>query len=487
LISFGQELLMGNLSLNTRTALALSVAIPLALISLVGPVCGQTASLEPLEAWVAPAIEQHWLVGGAVGLITPQGQELAGFGSWAHDDARVPNGDTLFEIGSISKVFTGLLLADAVVRGELTLETEVARLLPSGIDLDVLGRPITLLDLTTHSSGLPRMPSNIRPSDPFSPYVDYDVTMLLAFMDEVEPVRAPEVSYEYSNLAVGLLGWLVANNAGSDYETLLSERVFVPLGMTDTALSLDERLAPRLAQAHDSDGQPSSPWPMDVLAGAGGIRSSARDMLRFARFALGQLEPVGSDTLTDALALSMIPRREVTGDPRMRMGLGWHVNVDRDAWWHNGQTGGYHAMLTVLPEDGVAVVGLSNTAGGVIEQVVNGLVSESMDWGPMTITLPDFAALDAAALDRLAGRYGHRLLGVLVVRREELGLSAQLGPQQALRIWPESESRCAYRAVPAVLEFELSEEQTLASAVVLHQNGGEMNFERLGAEGDGEQ
>jgi CubicO group peptidase (beta-lactamase class C family) len=442
------------------------------------PLSSQIAEESRVDAAVAAALEQQWLMGGSIAQLTPEGASVHGFGRLSLSDSCTPDGDTLFEIGSISKVFTGLLLADAVLRGELSLDTTVAELLPEGVELDVVGRPITLLDLSTHTSGLPRMPSNIAPEDPARPFEGYDATLMLEFLDAVEPERAPEVAYEYSNLAVGLLGWLVAQNAESDYETLLKERVLTPLGMHDTALSLGPRLAAQFAPPHDTDGESSASWGLGVLKGAGGIRSSARDMLRFARFAAGELEPEGSETLTGALALSMIPRRAVTGDERMRMGLGWHINIDRGVWWHNGQTGGYHAMLEVLPEEGVAVLGLSNTANDVIDQVVEGLVGEWLDGDALNVSLPEFLHVKPEGLQRLVGRYRNPLLGVLVVTRKADRLYAQLSNQPAFRIWPESERRFTYRVVDAQLEFDAGDD-TAPRGVVLFQNGGEMPFERM--------
>jgi CubicO group peptidase (beta-lactamase class C family) len=444
------------------------------------PLSSQIADGARIDTAIAAALEGQWLVGGSVAQLTPEGELLHGFGSWSREDSRVPDGDTLFEIGSISKVFTGLLLADAVVRGELSLETTVAELLPDDIDLDVVGRPITLLDLSTHTSGLPRMPHNFAPADPARPFEDYDVALLLECMDEVAPQRAPEVSYEYSNLAVGLLGWLVAQNAESDYETLLTERVLEPLGMHDTALVLEPRLAARFAPPHNTDGEASAAWKLGSLKGAGGIRSSARDMLRFARFAVGELEPVGSETLTRALAVSMIPRRDVSGDGSMRIGLGWHINIDEDVWWHNGQTGGYHAMLQVIPDADVAVLGLSNTANGVIEQVVNGLMVEWLGGDSLNVQLPHFEQLEPGALKRLVGRYSHALLGTLDVTRTDDRLYAQLPNQPAFRIWPESKVWFSYRGVDARLLF-LGHEGP-ASEVRLYQNGAEMPFERIADE-----
>ena len=196
--------------------------------------------------------------------------------------------DTLFEIGSITKTFTSLLLADMVVKGEVKLDDPISKYLPAGVKAPSRnGREITFLDLATHTSGLPRMPSNIKPADPMNPYKDYTV-------DKSSNTSTPTSSTSTSARIIsirtsgpGVLGQVLALRAGKDYETLVRERILAPLGMSDTTITLSAGLAERFATPHDDKLKPTSPWDFTGLAGAGAIRSTARDMLKYAAANLG--------------------------------------------------------------------------------------------------------------------------------------------------------------------------------------------------------
>jgi len=136
------------------------------------------------------------------------------------------NGDTIFEIGSISKVFTSLLLADMVNRKEVALDDPAAKYLPEHVRMpERSGKAITLLDLSTHRSGLPRVPGNLNPKDPTNPYADYSVDDLYQFLSGYTLPRDPGSEVEYSNLGGGLLGHILAHRAGTDYESLIRSRI----------------------------------------------------------------------------------------------------------------------------------------------------------------------------------------------------------------------------------------------------------------------
>lgn len=452
-----------------------------ALVALAVASSAQLVPAERLDRVAEPALRQEFLVGAAVGQLGPEGQLVHGLGRMGVDDPRRPDGDTIFEIGSISKVFTGLLLADAVVRGEVELATPVAELLPDDVELGVTGRPITLQDLSTHVSGLPRMPGNFIPLNLLNPYDGYDNGRMFAFLDGFEPERAPGDQWEYSNLAVGLLGQLLAAQAGVDYPTLLRERILDPLGMSDTGVAPDEHFGDRLAAPHDVDGEPAGTWDLEAMEAAGGIRSSARDMLRFAAFCLGELEPEGSETLRDALDLSMLPRCPTDQGGIHHMGLGWMINVDLGIWWHNGATGGYHAMFEVLPDEGRAVVALGNMSGGLVEQLADGMVVEWLGEGEFSVHLPTQVRLAPAALDEFVGNYYSPTTGALVVEREGHKLYGRMSIQPRYRLWPESARRVRYRVVEAALEFD---EGVPCQRVVLHQFGAEVPLERMPDEDD---
>ena len=207
-------------------------------------------------------------VGLVVGVVG-EGTRVVSYGTLGVGDDRAVDGDTLYEIGSVNKVFTTLLLADAVERGEVRLDQSVAELLPEGVTMPERdGQEITLLDLATYRSGLPRLPDNFAPQDVDNPYADYTADDLYACLSGHELERGIDEAYEYSNLGVGLLGHVLALNAGTDYATLLKERILDPLGMDDTMFAVPEEFSDRYARGHDADLQPVDDWTWDVTGGA---------------------------------------------------------------------------------------------------------------------------------------------------------------------------------------------------------------------------
>ncbi len=197
----------------------------------------------------------HWLgqsgpcqVGIIVGVIEPKGRRIVAYGKRDHGDAAVLNGDTVFEIGSITKGFTTLLLAEMVQRGEVALDDPVAKYVPAKVRVPARGgRQITLRDLATHTSGLPHDPSNLSPQDPANPAADYSVEQLYSFLSSHTLRRDIGIRYEYSNVGVSLLGHALANRSGMDYEGLLAERILGPLGIASTRFSLNQAMNQRLA------------------------------------------------------------------------------------------------------------------------------------------------------------------------------------------------------------------------------------------------
>jgi CubicO group peptidase (beta-lactamase class C family) len=221
------------------------------------------------------------------------------------------------------------------------------------------GREITLLDLATASSGLPPLPFNINPANPADPYADYEARDLYAFLSGYTLPRDPGAAYEYSNLGMGLLGHVLALRAGKSFEELVAERILLPLGMRDTRMVPTPSMRERLAAGHADDLAPAAGWNVAVLAGAGGWRSTADDMLRFLA---AQLTPPPGP-LGRALAMAREPRRP-TGRPEFRIGLGWHVleRNGRSIAWHNGRTAGYCSFIALDAASGANVVVLSNAS-----------------------------------------------------------------------------------------------------------------------------
>jgi serine-type D-Ala-D-Ala carboxypeptidase/endopeptidase len=270
------------------------------------------------------------------------------------------DGRTLFEIGSITKVFTGILLAEMAERGEVRLEQPVAELLPGDVVVPSRnGRQIRLVDLSTHSSGLPRMPDNFTPGDSRNPYVDYTVPKLYDFLRRHELRRDIGVESEYSNVGVGLLGHALARRAGTSYEALVTARILEPLGMTSTKITLSPADVARLAPGHNARGQQVQNWDLaEAFAGAGGLRSNVDDMLTFLA---ANLMPPGSSTLGRAIRNAQTVHFKGAGG--RKGGLGWGLSLpkrERNVLTHSGGTGGYNTFVAVDPERRLGVVVLSN-------------------------------------------------------------------------------------------------------------------------------
>jgi CubicO group peptidase (beta-lactamase class C family) len=296
------------------------------------------------------------VVGMSVGVAQDDAVLLKGYGRIRHDREVRPGADTVYEIGSVSKVFTGVLLAILVLDGTVRLDQPVQELLPDTVKVPAFdGRRITLLDLTTHTAALPRMPTNFAPADLTNPYADYSVERMYAFVSAWKLPYAPGTKYLYSNLGAGFLGHALALRAQKSYEDLLIARIARPLGMKSTRITLTKEMRRRLAAPHDRWLKLAHAWDIPTLAGAGGIRSTARDMLTFLRANL-----VRKHALAEPLATAR--RAHFAGPPAV--GFGWHIGQNGSRW-HNGQTGGYHAFAAVDTKRKRAVVVLSNTANGV--------------------------------------------------------------------------------------------------------------------------
>lgn len=282
-------------------------------------------------------------------------------------EGRAPDGRTLFEIGSVTKTFTSLLLADGVVRGDWALDEPVRDLLPAGSSVPTRdGVEITLGHLATHTSGLPRSPvplvrGSVEMLRGRDPYADLTPDGLLAALAEARLGRTPGTGgVHYSNLGVGLLGRALAHASGTSYGALVEERVCRPLGLVDTATHdrLTDEQRTRLLPGHRGRRRPAPAWPLDGLPGAGALRSTAEDLLRYLD---AWLEP-DSTPLGDAVRLCLQPRVE----GRQAIGLGWLLSErPHRLWWHNGGTGGYRSFVGFVPEARIAVVVLGNHARSV--------------------------------------------------------------------------------------------------------------------------
>ena len=285
-------------------------------------------------------------VGVVVGVIEPTGRRIIAYGKLVDGDKRPLNGDTIFEIGSVTKVFAALLLADMVIRGEVSLTDPVSKYLPPDVKVPERGgRQITLEDLATHTSGLPPMPSNFEPKDASNPFANYSVEQLYQFLPSYQLTRDIGSQYEYSNVGGGLLGQMLATRAGMDFEDLVRSRICGPLGMNSTRVTLSNDMRVRFAIGHDQSLEPASNWDLGALAGAGALKSTANDVLIFLAANLGYIKSPLSPALT-----MMFEERKRTGVPGLEIALGWHISTrdGHEIIWHNGLPEGTEPSLVIF-------------------------------------------------------------------------------------------------------------------------------------------
>lgn len=406
---------------------------------------------------MANRVESGRAVGMVTGVIDEKGRQVVASGKVSLDGTQQPDGDTVFEIGSVTKVFTSLILADMIEKDEVKPDDPVSKFLPATVKVPSRnGREITLLDLSMQVSGLPRLPDNLKPADPANPYADYDASKLYDFLSRYTLTRDPGEKYEYSNLAVGLLGHALALKAGMSYEELLRRRIFDPLGMSGTSITLSEAQKKRLAPGYDGGLKPVKNWDFAVLAGCGAVRSTVNDMLKFVA---ANLE------LTDTpLKFAVRRMRAVTkgiGAPDLEIGMAWHVftKFDTRIWWHNGGTYGYRSFVGFNPAKKEGVVLLCNTF--MDNDDLGKHVLESRY--PVT-TFHKEVQVDAAVLEPYVGEYELTPAFKITVTREAARLFAQATGQPRFEIFAQSESEFFLKVVDARITF-------LKDGLILHQGG----------------
>jgi D-alanyl-D-alanine-carboxypeptidase/D-alanyl-D-alanine-endopeptidase len=417
-------------------------------------------------------------VGMVVGVIEPKGRRVVAYGSLAKDDKRPLNGDTVFEIGSMTKVFTSLVLMDMAQKGEVALTDPVSKYLPASVKVpERNNKKITLQDLSTQSSGLPRMPTNFKPKDETNPHADYTPEMLYQFLSGYQLTRDIGSQYEYSNLGVGLLGHALTLRAGSDYEAMVKSRILDPLGLKSTRLTLSPEMKARLAIGHSPTLSPVTNWDLAALAGAGALRSTTNDILTFLAANLGYTRT----PLAAAMAAEVSIRRPA-GAPDMQIAYAWHVQTKdgKSIIWHNGGTGGYRTYMGYDPKSRVGVVVLSNIASAAgPDDIGRHLIDLSY---PLQTAQPlrehIEVSVNTKVFDNYVGSYQLSPNVVLAISHECDQLFGQLTGQPKFPMFPEGEGKFFLRAVDAQVAFTAGP-QGKARQATLHQNGLDMPAKRV--------
>ena len=282
---------------------------------------------------------------------------VKGYGATSKGGGLRPDSHTVFELASVSKLFTAATLQLLCDEGALGMDDTLGQLLGNSVDLSPAARATTLRQLVTHTSGFPPLPKSFvdKMTDPQNPYSSLELADLVAYLKTTEGKREPG-RFEYSNFGMGLLGHVLERVTARPYESLVADRLLRPLDMNHTAVALTPGMRAALAQGYAEDGAPNPLWVDRVLTGAGSFKSTVSDMIKFIQANL-------EDPSSVAMSLRNMHTKQVAGDT----GIGWMQPIfldrfvgNRSMLWHNGRVGGYASYLAINPDSKTGVVVLSN-------------------------------------------------------------------------------------------------------------------------------
>jgi D-alanyl-D-alanine-carboxypeptidase/D-alanyl-D-alanine-endopeptidase len=346
-----------------------------------------------VAALVQPLIDAEYAPGIVVGLYDAGKVEVYGFGKGPGN--RAPDAYTLFEIGSVTRAFTSLLLTDAVQRKEVGLDTNLADLLPPGVTVPTRDqRTITLGELATHTSGLPRMPPSIAAKGNVAdPFAKYGEDALYSDLVHTQLGVAPGAGIIVSNFGAGVLGFALGRKLGLGFGAALAARVLEPLGLGSTYLAVPAGAKVRRATGTSSELVPVPYWYFDALAGSGALISDAHDLLVLVNAEL-EASSGSSQTLRKAMSLSQEPQLDhPTGDNE---GLGWNID-SAGRYWQSGQTGGFYAFVGFDPKTRRGVVVLASTALKLLDRISGDMYKVLAAEGTTPLEAPTPVQLQAYA------------------------------------------------------------------------------------------
>jgi D-alanyl-D-alanine-carboxypeptidase/D-alanyl-D-alanine-endopeptidase len=423
--------------------------------------------------------QQKWATGIVVGIVTPDGKHTVAYGTTTKGGRQKVDGDTVYDVGSLTKVFTALALADMAERGEVALDDPAANFLRPGTVLPHDGaRQITLADLATHTAGLPLRPDNLVSKNPDNKYAGYTEALLLDFLARYKPAHRIGSTYDYSNVGFGLLGTVLAHCAGTSYADLIDSRIVRPLGLRDTRLDLTPSMQRRLATGYSGELQPLPHWDMGVLESAGGLRSTANDLMIFLDAALG----LRKSSLSPAFAALTKTRRPGGMQPATEIALAWNILSDngREIVWKNGSVGGYRAFMGYDAAHKIGVVALANALTSVgADDIGLHILGSSF---PVDTHIPRVhteAAIDPALLGRYVGQYRYSPTDLVTIVGESGHLFVQLQPGgDKFPLFPEGPRDFFLKLMDAQITFEPGPDGN-AVAAIWHQGGQDQRGERV--------
>lgn len=428
----------------------------------------QSTLQQEIDKMILPVIEYKWNAGVVVG-VYQKGKEdtILSYGFANKETQQKTNDETIFEIGSISKAFTGIILSKMIAENKLAMDDTIDKF----IEIDSEVGKITLQHLATHTSGLPSLPIGFEPKDQNNPYADYTYEHMLDFLRKHKLTRKPGEQYQYSNLGMGLLGKILEIHSKKSYETLVKEYICQPLSMSHTAIALDKQW--QVAVGHDLDLNPVPLWDLPSMAAAGALRSNVKDSLIFVKENIAAHHVADKTLLQQAFVASHKTLRDING--KLKIATAWH-KLDEDVVWHNGGTGGFRSFLGFNPQRNIGVVVLTNTANSldyVGINILRFLSGEEMK----EVVVRQTADIDPKVFSSYVGTYQLGMLHIKVSQDNDK-LMVQVADQPPFRVYPETETKFFWKVVNAQLKF-MKNTKGKVNKLILYQFGREMPAIRI--------
>lgn len=454
-----------------------------------------------VQARARDRVDYGYNPGIVIGMVNADGRTVFAYGSHSWDDPTPAGETTVYEIGSVTKTFTGLLLAKMVESGAVQFQGKVADYLPEGTVMPGNGGDdITLEHLGSQRSGLPAGIGNLAETvvDPANPFSNYTAADMLAFLGSYTLTRAPGAQFEYSNFGIGLLGYALAQSQGVPYEALLRAQILDPLGMADTAITLEA--AQEARRAPGFAGYVERPkFYMNDLEAAGGLFSTAGDLLTYVEHQLGLVK---DSPLAGAMAESKMSRGG-SGDPLYDIGLPWWLWKFGDIHvQHGGDTMGSTAFVGFRKSTGTGVVVLSNARAHVYSAVTDlgfHCLNAAYPLNPIAAPQP----VDLAEKRAVVGDYGSEITSIGIgMARDELTLISNgleltaysqgdrrfiahdTGGNVELRFVVDGEGRATQVILTQAGQDYTLDRRRRTPRLAVHRDGGEIVLSIIDGEGD---
>ncbi len=419
---------------------------------------------QEIEGWLQEIAAAKRLQSMVVATVKGGNKEVCGFGKISEARAEKPTAETIYQIGSLTKTMTGYLLADAVQKKVVSLEDTIGDIADGNAGVS----SITFSQLVTHRSGLPRMPGNgflgMSPTDRQDPFASYTWKLLV---DELKGSNIEKKSYEYSNMAVGLLGELIARKYSTTYRELLKQALFVPAQMTTSVVSTTDSKFEMVAPPHVRPNVPYSIWHFDVIAPAGAVNSNVSDLIKYGEFLMKQSK-------------AGHPALELIANDLPKVGYGWH---EKDGvLWHNGSTLGSESFMSLDPQSGSMVIVLSNSGAADIVTRLGFSITDSLQGKKANfVVIPPSnknrksVAVGEEVLKRYVGDYKITDAVTMTVSKRDTSLWVQVTGQNAVRLYPSAIHTFFIKELSAEGTFQIDNEGQV-TGVLWKQSGQENLF-----------